>query len=139
MICAMSAHLPLRIFKTSPTGWRTNLGGAHVGAVPAWNVEDAHGTLLAGGLRTSGNNVESARARFRLKREAVAYAMGYGAWLQGELSEQDLAGGMVAHATIKDIGDKLGWRGDERMEAAYKAGVIEARNHQRRALRPAGV
>ena len=133
----MDVSLPLHVFKTQPIGWRTNLGGAHVGPLDAWNVEDASGRFLAGGLSEEGNNATSARAGFCRKCEAESYAAGYTAWVTGDLTVAHVqSSGLRIHAEALEERARHWARRDERIENAFQAGAFDAQSHRRRANTP---
>ena len=137
----MEIQLPLRVFKTRPYAWRTNLGGAHHAHMDAWNVEDANGVFLAGGLSERGSNVRTARAMFPRKREALAYVAAYTAWLKGEFDPAEMASsrslGFIyardcAFKWAKETfpaGGFLVWS-DEQIERAFGMGALQASIHR---------
>lgn len=134
----MDVKLPLRVFKTRVVAWRANLGGAHVGEMEVWNVEDAQGRWVAGDLRSQGSNVESARAWFRRRSEAQRYAQGYTDWLTGRVGPDAFNGGLLRWDVLQR--EQSRWpapaRHDEALGRAYQEGVSAARVYQNSPSRP---
>ncbi len=128
----MNIQLPLEVFKSREYGWRVNLGGAHTGFLDAWNVQDANGTLLVGGLVDGGGNHRSARPRLALKRDAETVVAAINAVANGSLDDVELQG-FLAPAVVQEWGPRsLGQTKPltEDQDNAFRLGVHLALKHQ---------